>query len=55
MTQSDSMSHNNVFLIEKLLILSAGPKEGGGVRTTAAISFQQEAERWRKNCPDNIG
>lgn len=47
------MSHN-VFLNEEFLILSAGPKEVVGVRTIAAISFQHEAERWRKS-PDNTG
>lgn len=42
------MSHNDVFLIEKPLILSAGFKESVGVRTIAVILFQHEAERWRK-------
>lgn len=55
MTQWDPMSHSDVFLTEDLLILSAGPKEGVQVRGIAAISFQQEAERWRRHSPDNIG
>lgn len=55
MTQSDPVSHSDVFLTEELLIFCVGPKEDVGVRTIAAISFQHEAERWRKNIPDNIG
>lgn len=55
MTQSDPMSHSDIFLTEELLILSVGPTEDVGVRAIAAISFQHKAERWRKSSPDNIG
>lgn len=48
MTQSDPMSHSDVFLVEELMILSAGPKEGIRVASIAAIPFQHEAERWRE-------
>lgn len=55
MTQSDPKSHSDIFLIEKLLILSVGPKEGGGVRTMAAISFQHEAEDGEKTALITLG
>lgn len=47
MTQSDPINGSDVFLMEELLTLYAGPEKVVGVEPLLPFWFQQEAERWR--------